>query len=83
MSACPDCGNTNSEVVETRRISGSVRRRRRCVTCQRRWTTYEVSLEKVKQFDQLIGHLLDQRDELFGGAKPAISIGRAAAQEAD
>ena len=40
---CPFCGQTNSEVVETRiaEEGRSLRRRRRCLDCQKRFTTYE------------------------------------------
>lgn len=40
---CPYCGNKNSEVVETRDSSDldSIRRRRSCLDCGKRFTTYE------------------------------------------
>lgn len=40
---CPYCGNKNSEVVETRESTDldSIRRRRSCIDCQKRFTTYE------------------------------------------
>ncbi len=40
---CPYCGTKNSEVVETRESSDldSIRRRRSCMDCQKRFTTYE------------------------------------------
>jgi transcriptional repressor NrdR len=40
---CPYCGNKNSEVVETRDSSDldSIRRRRSCLSCSKRYTTYE------------------------------------------
>lgn len=40
---CPYCGNKNSEVVETRESSDldSIRRRRSCLACGKRFTTYE------------------------------------------
>jgi len=40
---CPYCGTKNSEVVETRESSDldSIRRRRACQDCQKRFTTYE------------------------------------------
>ena len=41
---CPFCGNTESKVVDSRQTedSQSIRRRRECLKCQRRFTTYEV-----------------------------------------
>lgn len=40
---CPFCGNTESEVVETRiaEEGSSLRRRRGCSKCDKRFTTYE------------------------------------------
>lgn len=40
---CPYCGNKNTEVVETRDSEDidSIRRRRSCLTCSKRFTTYE------------------------------------------
>lgn len=40
---CPFCGDQESKVVDSRRSEDglSIRRRRECFTCQRRFTTYE------------------------------------------
>ena len=40
---CPFCGNLDTQVVETRTSEDgdSVRRRRQCSACERRYTTYE------------------------------------------
>src|SRR5262245_15558468 len=38
---CPLCGSPDSKVVDSRDIDGSVRRRRECLTCKHRFTTYE------------------------------------------
>lgn len=40
---CPYCGSTETEVVETRDSEDleTIRRRRACVTCEKRFTTYE------------------------------------------
>lgn len=39
---CPFCGNTDSKVVDSRPTEdGSIRRRRECLECSRRFTTYE------------------------------------------
>ena len=41
---CPFCGDQESKVVDSRRSEDglSIRRRRECLVCQRRFTTYEV-----------------------------------------
>ncbi len=38
---CPYCGYGDSKVIDSRTVSESVRRRRRCLKCERRFTTYE------------------------------------------
>ena len=40
---CPFCGNEETQVVETRESDEGdvIRRRRRCVACDKRFTTYE------------------------------------------
>jgi transcriptional repressor NrdR len=41
---CPFCGDFESKVVDSRRSEegDSIRRRRECLACQRRFTTYEI-----------------------------------------
>ena len=41
---CPFCGDQDSKVVDSRRSEDgdSIRRRRECMACQRRFTTYEI-----------------------------------------
>ena len=43
MRNCPVCAAIASKVVDSRDTDQSVRRRRECVKCGERWTTYEVS----------------------------------------
>ena len=38
---CPFCASTNSRVIDTRSAEGGIRRRRECMDCERRFTTYE------------------------------------------
>ena len=41
---CPSCGFAESKVIDSRPVSenNSIRRRRECLSCHRRFTTYEV-----------------------------------------
>lgn len=41
---CPMCGYADSKVIDSRPVeeSDSIRRRRECLKCQKRFTTYEV-----------------------------------------
>ncbi len=47
---CPFCGKPDSKVVDSRssKEGDSIRRRRECLTCERRYTTYE-RIEEVAQ----------------------------------
>jgi transcriptional repressor NrdR len=38
---CPYCGQPDSRVVDTRSTGESIRRRRECQSCHKRFTTYE------------------------------------------
>lgn len=38
---CPYCGQPDSRVVDTRATGESIRRRRECQNCRKRFTTYE------------------------------------------
>ncbi len=38
---CPYCGHHDSKVVDSRDVNDGIRRRRQCLECDRRFTTYE------------------------------------------
>lgn len=38
---CPHCGEPDSRVIDTRSTGDGIRRRRECVACGKRFTTYE------------------------------------------
>ena len=38
---CPFCSHTDSRVTDSRETESAIRRRRECLECQRRFTTYE------------------------------------------
>jgi transcriptional repressor NrdR len=38
---CPFCGFNDSKVIDSRNINDGIRRRRECLKCQARFTTYE------------------------------------------
>lgn len=38
---CPDCGHAESRVVDSRESGDSIRRRRECLACGQRYTTFE------------------------------------------
>jgi transcriptional repressor NrdR len=71
---CPSCGHAKSEVIDSRPSSdgSSIRRRRECVACQKRFTTYE-NIEKIP----LIVIKKDLSRETFDRNKMLNSIIRA------
>ena len=42
MIHCPYCSDTKSKVTDKRKSPGGIRRRRECLNCKKRFTTYEV-----------------------------------------
>ena len=46
---CPKCGAGDLVIVETRPRHGIVRRRRRCIWCDHRFTTVEMPLDTYKE----------------------------------
>jgi transcriptional repressor NrdR len=69
---CPYCGYTDSKVIDSRDVNDGVRRRRQCLSCQARYTTYErlqpAGLFIIKK---------DQRREEFNREKLLGGIHRA------
>lgn len=68
---CPFCGEARDRVLDSREADGgrSVRRRRMCASCSRRFTTYEVAEEKP-----LLVLKRDGRREPFSGDKLRAGI---------
>ena len=72
---CPYCENKDSKVIESRESSDSVRRRRECVRCGLRFTTYETVSRKNIMVLKKDGHT-----EPFSQEKIEISISLACAK---
>jgi transcriptional repressor NrdR len=69
---CPYCGYDDSRVIDSRDVDEGIRRRRQCLRCESRFTTYErilpVSLFVIKK---------DNRRELFDRQKVLSGIRKA------
>ena len=69
---CPYCGFTDSKVIDSRDVNDGVRRRRQCLKCNARFTTYErlqpASLFIIKK-DQRREEF--NREKLLGGIRKA------------
>lgn len=71
---CPKCGKSEAKVIESREVSGgeSIRRRRECLGCSNRYTTYE-RIERPN----LIVVKKDGTRELFDRKKILAGLDRA------
>ncbi len=69
---CPYCGYSDSRVIDSRDVDDGIRRRRQCLGCDARFTTYErvqtASLFVIKK---------DQRREAFDKGKLLAGIRKA------
>ncbi len=45
---CPFCGTENSKVIDSRPTEDGKRRRRECVACKKRYTTFEIVEQPLK-----------------------------------
>ena len=72
---CPYCGHNDSKVIDSRDVNEAIRRRRECLECSARFTTYErlqaMSLLVIKK---------DGRREEFNREKLIIGVRKACAK---
>jgi transcriptional repressor NrdR len=61
---CPYCSHEDTQVIETREAEDGTRRRRECLKCERRFTTYEKA-----DLDEIIVIKKDGRKEKFDRRK--------------
>jgi len=69
---CPNCGRRESRVIDSRSIDEGVRRRRRCLACSARFTTYE----RIQPHDVFVVKK-DGRREEFSRDKLILGIRKA------
>jgi transcriptional repressor NrdR len=83
---CPYCQHQETDVIDTRKLNGgeSIRRRRKCSACGRRFTTYErvesVSLTVVKKNGEREPY---DREKLMRGVRTACYRRPVSAQQLD
>lgn len=71
---CPFCGNTEDRVVDSResREGDVIRRRRECVSCERRFTSYEkIELEPFQVVKRDQRREPYEREKMMGGLRIA------------
>ena len=72
---CPFCGSEDTQVVDTRANleANTIRRRRKCVQCEKRFTTYERVDLKMPRLVKKDGSRTDfERDKLVGSMMLAL-----------
>src|SRR5256885_2472447 len=71
---CPFCGSDDTQVIDSRvsEPGDSIRRRRRCAACQKRFTTYETVELRLPQVVKTNGNRSD-----FDAAKIRVGFARA------
>lgn len=74
---CPYCEHTNSKVIDSRDSGDGIRRRRQCLECERRFTTYE-----YVQMRTMMVVKRDKRREEFQREKLFASLAKACAKRA-
>jgi transcriptional repressor NrdR len=72
MISCPLCGNEDSKVIDSRSMDNGIRRRRQCIKCKGRFTTYERILARTMYVIKK-----DGRREEFSRDKLALGIRKA------
>ena len=69
---CPYCGHIDSKVIDSRDVNDGIRRRRQCLACESRFTTYErlqpASLFVIKKDTRREEY---DRDKLLSGVRKA------------
>ena len=65
---CPFCGNDDSKVVDSRDAGDSIRRRRECTSCTKRFTTHERIERRLPTIVKKGGSKeIFERDKIFRG----------------
>jgi hypothetical protein len=76
--ACPSCGHLESITQDTRAASGRIRRRRCCMVCEARWTTYEVTIAEIeaegREAQALLLAIKTLIDGWRAGAQPVVQL---------
>jgi transcriptional repressor NrdR len=73
---CPNCGQSDTRVIDSRDLDGSttIRRRRECVSCSTRFTTYErTEAARLTIIKRGGGREEFDRDKLVAGFRKALT----------
>jgi len=71
---CPHCGTSDSRVIDTRQVENGIRRRRECVACHERFTTYEQAASGIPLVVKSDGRREEyDRQKLLAGVRKACA----------
>ncbi|MCH8222462.1 MAG: transcriptional repressor NrdR [Chloroflexi bacterium] len=71
---CPHCGHDDSKVIDSRDSGDGIRRRRECLKCERRFTTYERVQTRSLMVTKRDGRREEfQRDKLWASLTKACA----------
>lgn len=56
---CPKCGNDVVSCIDSRPKSGTIYRRRKCISCGFRFSTVEIGLDDLESYKQKEAFLAD------------------------
>lgn len=71
LKECPSCGEQKSKVKESRKVFDGVRRRYCCLSCDHKYTTYEVSSSVYEELRSLRAKF-SQLQQIFGEVNPPL-----------
>lgn len=66
---CPNCNYDGAEVIDTRPAHTRIVRRRKCKTCQHKYTTWEMPESELADLRKRAGMIEDLRKIILGDKK--------------
>lgn len=72
---CPECKSVNISTSDTRHVEkrNSVRRRKKCLICNHKWTTFEINDSLIDFFEQTAKKYKETVEQRFLSARRGVS----------
>jgi transcriptional regulator NrdR family protein len=71
---CPTCQHPTSKVIDSRADILLVRRRRSCLACRQRWTTYEMDTNYIQKLQGKDSE--SEMEDIIGLLEAAVTLAR-------
>jgi hypothetical protein len=71
LKECPSCSQHKSKVKESRKVFDGVRRRYECLSCDYKYTTYEIDSNTYEELRSLRAKF-SQLQQIFGDVNPPM-----------